>query len=94
MDLGDGRRIELAGPGVADDGSIGRGEPLAGGSEGRYPNVDGKHLGTGYLHGYAIASVAVFPLQVRDGRLLLSNSVSIVVETAPANRTSKGGTPA
>jgi hypothetical protein len=79
--LADGTSVRLASPNVSDDGLTGNAAPLVAGGEGVYPPVHGKYLGTGYLHGRAVASIAVFPLRADAGRLLLTNSISVNVVT-------------
>lgn len=59
--------------------------PLVGENGGEFPGLTGKYLGTGYLHGYAIASFAVFPLRMRNGDLILTGSIRIDVTTAPGD---------
>jgi hypothetical protein len=51
-----------------------------------YPRDRIEYLGEGYLGGYRIASVAVYPLQYApvSGRLILASSVSVALELAPA----------
>ncbi|UCH82914.1 MAG: VCBS repeat-containing protein [Candidatus Latescibacterota bacterium] len=47
-----------------------------------YPPVLGKYLGTGYLHGYAIASFAVFPLRYEGGTLTVVEKIELRISTA------------
>jgi uncharacterized repeat protein (TIGR01451 family) len=72
--------FELAGAEVAEDGTIGEGINMAGRGE-TYPQEWGRYLGTGYLHGRAIASFAVFPLRVSGEVLLLGEEVRVEVTT-------------
>jgi hypothetical protein len=44
-----------------------------------------RYLGTGYLHGHAIASFAVFPFQVEGTRLTVHERLELTVETHPAS---------
>jgi hypothetical protein len=66
-------RVPLARPVVTADGTSGQERALfaAGEEVSAYPPVLGKYLGTGSLHGYLIASFAVFPLRYDDGTILL-----------------------
>jgi hypothetical protein len=59
------------------------------GSDDLFPASRVEYLGDGYLGGYRIASVAVYPLQYapRSGRLFLASDISVQLELAPgANR--------
>ncbi|MCK4410414.1 MAG: hypothetical protein KAW67_10020, partial [Candidatus Eisenbacteria sp.] len=51
-----------------------------------YPRNRVEYLGDGYMGGYHIVSVAVYPLQYspRSGRLILASDVSVALELAPA----------
>jgi hypothetical protein len=79
--LREGVRVRQAGVVVSDDGLTGNGVPLAEETDSVYPAAYGKYLGTGYLHGYAVASVAVFPVSVTGGDLLLARDVTVSVHT-------------
>jgi len=73
-----GETAEWTGP----DDSIYRSDDL-------FPASRVQYLGDGYLGGYRIASVAVYPLQYapRSGRLVLAEDISVELELAPgANR--------
>ncbi len=76
-------------PTVAEDGVIGTGPGLFERAEkgGTFPPSLGKYLGTGYLHGYAIASFLVTPLQYENGTLYLNENISLEVTTGPASGT-------
>ncbi len=76
----------LALPQISEDGTEGKGVPLVRSSEQKdiYPAEIGKYLGTGYLHGCAIASFAVFHLQVSEGNLVLNENITLEVATEPA----------
>ncbi len=56
---------------------------LGGDGDGVFPSVSVRYLGTGHWHGNAIASFAVFPLQVDDGKLTIHERIEISVETQP-----------
>jgi hypothetical protein len=77
-------RVKSAPPAINNDGALGQSSPLVENTGDRFPGVDGKYLGTGYLHGYAIASVAVFPLSTENSRLTLTPVITIEVTTEPA----------
>ncbi len=51
-----------------------------------YPRNRIEYLGEGYMGGYRIASVAVYPLQYSpgSGRLILASDVSVALELTPA----------
>jgi hypothetical protein len=83
--LQEGITVKSAPPRIADDGAGGAAIPLAPASGDQYPAVYGKYLGTGYLHGYAIASVALFPLRTGGGRLALTKDISVEVITTPGD---------
>ncbi len=79
--------IAQAGPMVAEDGTVGRGEPLAAASDAGtvFPEALGRYLGTSYLHGRAIASFAVFPVRVDSGDLVLTEKVTVEITTTLAS---------
>jgi hypothetical protein len=76
----------LGAPPVTDDGIVGADNPMVGWSSDsrRFPSTPVVHLGTGYLHGYAIASFAVFPLQLIDGDLVRLEETALEVTTRAA----------
>ncbi|MDH3198135.1 MAG: C25 family cysteine peptidase, partial [Candidatus Krumholzibacteria bacterium] len=78
-----GFRSARAAGDVSEDGKRGSGEALARSQEGAFPGEHARYLGTGYLHGYAIASFALFPLRILDGDLVLSSEIFLEVSTAP-----------
>ncbi len=45
----------------------------------------GRYLGTGWLHGYAVASVLVLPYDIRDGVLYGVDDVRVTLHTRPAD---------
>jgi len=75
--------IEMARSGamLSEDGKAGRGAPMAVLAEGVYPEVSGRYLGMGYLHGRGIASVAVYPVRVEGTSLVMAERVTVEVET-------------
>ncbi|MCK4776663.1 MAG: hypothetical protein KAT30_17830, partial [Candidatus Krumholzibacteria bacterium] len=77
--------VKKAPPAKAADGTVADSAPLVPGEGNVYPPVLGKSLGTGYLHGYGIASVAVFPLRTDGGRLTLTRDIVVKVFTRPGN---------
>jgi hypothetical protein len=54
-----------------------------------FPSVAARYLGTGLLHGRAIASFAVFPVRLHDGSLSSAASIEIRVRTRPASQEEK-----
>ncbi len=50
-----------------------------------FPGGYGRYLSTGYLHGRAIASFAVFPVRVAGGDLVLNETIELRVTTEPAD---------
>ena len=69
------------------DGVAGTSLPLApAASGGVFPGERGRLLGVGTLHGYTIASFAVFPLRVANGDLVWSEHLELRVETTPSTR--------
>jgi len=66
---------------LSEDGKAGRGVAMAGTEGGVYPEAAGRYLGTGYLHGRGIASIAVYPVRVEDSSLVLTERVTVEVET-------------
>ena len=82
-----GVTIENAPPYTTMDGLEGRGTPLFANSPASdvYPPASGTYLGTGYLHGYSIASFAVYPLRLSKTDLDLSEKVTVRVTTSPYN---------
>jgi len=55
------------------------------GADGDMPSARAVYLGTGTLHGHAIASFAVYPLELADGSLALHESVTLRVSTTAAD---------
>ncbi|MCK5618655.1 MAG: hypothetical protein KAJ17_04605, partial [Candidatus Krumholzibacteria bacterium] len=74
---------QLAPPTVTDDGIEAAASPLVGWSNdsSRFPSTSVVHLGTGYLHGYAVASFAVFPVQLDAGDLVLLEDLALEITT-------------
>ncbi len=52
-----------------------------------YPGARARLLGVGYLHGYAIATVAVYPFELRDGDLSVFDRIDVSVPTHLADTT-------
>jgi len=87
-----GISVARAGAMISEDGVTGRGAGLipisgaalaAGSASAVYPEVPGRYLGTGYLHGRAIASFAVFPVRVEGEDVVVSERVTLDVTTVP-----------
>ncbi|UCG50938.1 MAG: hypothetical protein JSW58_12155, partial [Candidatus Latescibacterota bacterium] len=84
-------RMELFGPMTTGDGTIGRGTPFvrASADVDVFPESLGKYLGTGYLHGRAIASFAVFPLRLIGDNLELTENTTLRLTTSPAGESAR-----
>ena len=76
-----GTKLPLAAALMSGDGKAGGGQSLVAAGEGTFPTEAGRYLGTGYWHGRGIASFAIFPLRLRDGALVLHESVGVEIET-------------
>jgi len=76
----------LAAPQVTDDGIEGAARPIVEWSSDsrRFPSSSVVHLGTGFYHGYTIASFAVFPIQLVDGDLVRLEDVALELSTRAA----------
>ena len=76
----------VAPPLLSTDGVAAPSSPLAYWSDdGRsFPAAPARYLGTGLMHGHAIASFAVFPVRLLDGSLVHAASVEIRIHTRPA----------
>ncbi len=84
--LESGVRIALAGAATTDDGVAGRGAATATTSADVFPGERARLLGIGTLHGYTIASFAVFPLRLAGGDLQWSEHLTLSIDTAPSTR--------
>ena len=83
--LQSGAHIVLAKEARTEDGIAGRGAALAPTTTAStFPNERARLLGTGSLHGYTVASFAVFPLRLVDGDLSWSEHLKLTIETAPS----------
>ena len=51
--------------------------------EGAYPSERVQFLGTGHLHGYTIASFAVYPVRVDNGTVSVNSSLALRITTGP-----------
>jgi hypothetical protein len=60
-------------------------DPAIYGSDALFPSSRVEYLGDGYLGGYRIASVAVYPIQYAPatGRLIMATDISVDLELAP-----------
>ncbi|MGD8414705.1 MAG: C25 family cysteine peptidase, partial [Candidatus Latescibacterota bacterium] len=77
----------LASPEKTEDGIEGVSAPMVTWSldSRRFPSTSVVHLGTGYYHGYSIASFAVFPVQMVDGDLVRLEGAALEVSTKVAD---------
>jgi len=74
--------VEIAEPFVSEDGKQAKGMArVLTGADGMYPDVAGRYLGTGYLHGRAIASFALYPVRAKGSDLMVAERVNVTVET-------------
>ena len=72
----------VAGAMRTEDGVAGQSQALAPSDDGgAFPPERVRFLGVGTLHGYTIASFAVFPLSIADGQLLAAETVTLEIET-------------
>ncbi|HXV14504.1 MAG TPA: C25 family cysteine peptidase, partial [Candidatus Krumholzibacteria bacterium] len=70
----------LAEPFVTSEGGVA--QPAASYSgEGVFPDARARLLGVGFLHGFAIASVAVYPFELRGGDLYVFDRIDVAVAT-------------
>ncbi len=83
--IADDVRVALVPEAVATDGTRPRGEASVAWSAdaATFPNQRAVYLGTGTLHGYAIASFAVYPVRLVAGSVELVERATLRVETAP-----------
>ncbi len=79
-----GVRPALVKPLVATDGGVAEtaGEFAAAVA---FPDARARLLGTGYLHGYAIATIAVYPFELRGGELYSYDRIDVSVATRAAD---------
>ncbi len=77
-----------AGRAVSVDGAAATSSPpvAPAASGGVFPGERARLLGVGTLHGYTIASFAVFPLRVANGELVWSERLELRVETNASTR--------
>ncbi|MDH4035875.1 MAG: C25 family cysteine peptidase [Candidatus Krumholzibacteria bacterium] len=66
---------------VSTDGSRGEGPAATTWSGGSYPEASAVYLGTGYLHGHAIASFALYPVRIAGGAVTVSEHMTLRVRT-------------
>jgi hypothetical protein len=79
--------VERAAPLLSEDGRPGDGPSLVSPAEGVFPSARARLLSVGTLHGYTIATFAVFPIRVQEGDVVASDELTLEVETAPSGRT-------
>ncbi len=80
-----GVRLPGAAPVATEDGVVAASTGLATAGT-SFPEERVRFLGVGTLHGYSIASFAIFPLQLRDGDLVATETMTLEIETAPSSR--------
>ena len=76
--------LAVAGTARSEDGLEGIGAATASLAGAVYPSERARLLGVGRLHGYTIASFAVFPLRVENADLTASDRITLEVETVPS----------
>jgi hypothetical protein len=75
--------LDLGGPTLSEHGKAGRGARLLEKPSGKmFPPTSGRYLSTGYLHGCAIASFAVFPVRMIENRLVLNDEITLRIDAA------------
>ncbi|UCH84649.1 MAG: hypothetical protein JSW50_02850, partial [Candidatus Latescibacterota bacterium] len=80
--LAENTNIKIAPATIAEDGTVGSGSSLVEVVEGSaFPATHGRYLGTGFLHGRAIASFAVFPLSLDGSKLTLFEDIRLDIGT-------------
>src|SRR5262245_41820513 len=78
-------RPVLVEPYTTDDGKVI--EPASSfTTAGVYPETRARLLGVGYTNGYAVASVAVYPFELRDGELHRFERIDVTVSTRPEDQ--------
>jgi hypothetical protein len=78
--------LERAGEMLSEEGKPGRGPALASGADGVFPATRARLLSVGTLHGYTIASFAVYPLRVSGDNVVAADHVTLHIETATSTR--------
>ncbi|UCG53187.1 MAG: hypothetical protein JSW58_06435, partial [Candidatus Latescibacterota bacterium] len=78
--------IQLTPAPATENGKKGHGEPAfaLSGEDDVFPPSLGKYLGTGHLHGYTIASFAVFPVRHQNGTLTVEERITLEISTSAA----------
>jgi len=79
--------IEQASVPLSEQGRAGKGSSLAGvPAGGVFPAAQARLLSTGTLHGYVIATFAVYPVRVKDGNVVANDAFTLHVETTLSSR--------
>ncbi|HKW14606.1 MAG TPA: C25 family cysteine peptidase [Candidatus Krumholzibacteria bacterium] len=78
--------LEHAGTIVTEDGKTGHGPALASAEGSMFPSVRARFLSTGTLHGYTIATFAVFPVRVSGDDVVASDHLTLHIETTASTR--------
>ena len=79
-------KIELAGPAVSEDGKLARPAATVTARNGEFPSERVSLISTGTLHGYTIASFAVYPVRVVGDDVIATDELTLQIETAPEAR--------
>jgi len=79
-----GQTLSLATPLLSEHGGVGAGKPaMVSGKGGAFPEELGRYLGTGYFHGRAIASFALYPVRATGDDVSVVERIDVTVETSP-----------
>lgn len=78
--------LEKARSPLSEEGRPGRDTALAVAANGVFPSSRARLLSTGTLHGYTIATFAVYPLRVNGENVTATDRLTLHIETAPSAR--------
>ena len=81
--LATGVRAAVVPDAVSTDGSRGSAPAMTAWNGATYPAAPAIFLGTGYLHGYAIASFALYPVGIADGVVSVNERMTLRVNASP-----------
>ena len=78
--------LERAGALLSEEGKAGSGPAMASAADGVFPSSRVRLLSTGTLHGYTIATFAVYPVRVSGDDVVAADHVTLRIETAASTR--------
>jgi hypothetical protein len=78
--------LERAGTMLSEDGKAGRGPALASAANGLFPSERARFLSSGTLHGYRIATFAVYPVRVNGDDVVACDRLTLRIETAASTQ--------